>query len=88
MLDFSFHVDPLTDAPRDIAAGETARRRVILPPLSTGRYRIEFDCVASRVSWFAQIGIETGDGRAGGHSTVGILISWARGARSYTPDGG
>jgi hypothetical protein len=53
---FDFHVEPLTDPPREIAAGETVRRRVMLPPLAPGCYRVELDCVASHVTWFAQVG--------------------------------
>jgi hypothetical protein len=29
---------------------------VALPALPAGQYRIELDCVASRVTWFAQVG--------------------------------
>jgi hypothetical protein len=27
-----------------------------LPPIARGRYRLEVDCVASHVTWFAQVG--------------------------------
>lgn len=56
---FDFHVEPLTDPPRDIAPGESVRRRVTLPPLPPGEYRIELDGVASHVTWFAQAGSKT-----------------------------
>ena len=59
LLSFDFHVDPLADPPREIAPGETVRRHVILPPLAPGRYRVELDCVASQVTWFAQAGSRT-----------------------------
>jgi hypothetical protein len=26
-----------------------------LPPIAAGRYRVELDCVASHVTWFAQV---------------------------------
>jgi len=53
---FDFHVEPLADPPREIAPGETVRRRAVLPALAAGRYRLELDCVAARVTWFAQAG--------------------------------
>ena len=46
----------LTEPPREIAPGETAACRLVLPPLAPGRYILEIDCVAARVTWFAQIG--------------------------------
>ena len=56
MLNFDFYCESLVDGPREIAPGETVQRRVILPAVPAGDYRIEFDCVASRVTWFAQVG--------------------------------
>jgi ubiquinone/menaquinone biosynthesis C-methylase UbiE len=56
LLEFDFHLEPLSDVPRDVEPGETIRLRVTLPSLPPGQYHIEFDCVASRVTWFAQIG--------------------------------
>jgi 2-polyprenyl-3-methyl-5-hydroxy-6-metoxy-1,4-benzoquinol methylase len=56
LVTFDFHVEPLTDPPREIPAGETVRCRVTLPPIAAGRYRVELDCVASHVTWFAQVG--------------------------------
>jgi 2-polyprenyl-3-methyl-5-hydroxy-6-metoxy-1,4-benzoquinol methylase len=56
LVTFDFHVEPLTDPPRAIPPGDTVRCRVTLPPLAAGRYRLELDCVASHVTWFAQVG--------------------------------
>jgi ubiquinone/menaquinone biosynthesis C-methylase UbiE len=56
LLNFDFHTEPLTDPPREIAPGESVRCRVTLPGLTVGQYRLEFDCVASRVTWFSQVG--------------------------------
>ena len=56
LVTFDFHVEPLTDPPREIPPGETVRCRVTLPPIAAGRYRLELDCVASHVTWFAQVG--------------------------------
>jgi hypothetical protein len=56
LLDFDFHLEPLSDIARDIEPGETIRRRVTLPSLPPGTYHVEFDCVAFRVTWFAQVG--------------------------------
>lgn len=59
LLAFDFHVQPLTDPPRPIAPGENVRCRLRLPPLLPGSYRIEMDCVAAQVTWFAQAGSRT-----------------------------
>jgi SAM-dependent methyltransferase len=56
LVSFDFHCAPLTDPPREIQPGETVRRRVTLPPIAAGRYRLEVDCVASHVTWFALVG--------------------------------
>jgi SAM-dependent methyltransferase len=48
--------DRLAEPGREIPPGETRRLRVSLPPQPAGRYLFEFDCVASRVAWFAQMG--------------------------------
>jgi SAM-dependent methyltransferase len=56
MQKFDFYRGPVTDPTREIAPGETVEREVTLPPLPAGRYRLELDCVASQVAWFAQIG--------------------------------
>ncbi len=59
MLDLDYHTEPLTDVDREVLPGETIRCRMTLPGLAAGRYRIELDCVASNVAWFAQAGSET-----------------------------
>ena len=56
LLNFDFHTERLTDPPRPIATGETVRCRVTLPPIAAGSYRLELDCVATDVTWFAQAG--------------------------------
>ena len=56
LVTFDYHWVALTSPPRAVPAGETVRCRVTLPPLTAGRYWLEFDCVAQRVAWFAQIG--------------------------------
>jgi 2-polyprenyl-3-methyl-5-hydroxy-6-metoxy-1,4-benzoquinol methylase len=56
LVTFDFHVERLTDPPREIPPGGTVRCRVTLPPIAAGRYRLELDCVASHVTWFAQVG--------------------------------
>jgi hypothetical protein len=56
LVSFDFHTEPLTAPPRQIAPGETVRVRVTLPPIGPGRYRLELDCVAAHVTWFAQAG--------------------------------
>lgn len=56
LVTFDFHVEPLTDPPREIPPGETVRRRVTLPAIAPGRYRLELDCVAAHVTWFAPVG--------------------------------
>jgi hypothetical protein len=56
LVTFDFHVAPLTDPPREIPPGDTVRCRVTLPPIAAGRYRLELDCVAAHVTWFAQAG--------------------------------
>ncbi len=59
MRKFDFHAEPLTNPPRPVEPGETIRLRMTLPTLSAGLYEIEMDCVASRVTWFAQAGSKT-----------------------------
>jgi hypothetical protein len=56
LLAFDFHTQPLTAPPREIAPGETLVCRMTLPALNPGRYRVELDCVAEHVTWFAQAG--------------------------------
>jgi ubiquinone/menaquinone biosynthesis C-methylase UbiE len=55
LVSFDFHVEPLTDPPRRIQPGETVRLRFTLP-VPPGPHRVELDCVASHVTWFAQSG--------------------------------
>jgi SAM-dependent methyltransferase len=56
LLNFELGATPITDPPRPIAPGERVTVRLTVPPQPAGRYRIELDCVASDVTWFAQIG--------------------------------
>lgn len=46
----------LSEGSREIPSGETLRLRARVPAQAAGRYVFEFDCVASRVAWFAQVG--------------------------------
>jgi SAM-dependent methyltransferase len=46
----------LANPPKTIAPNETVSCRLTLTGLAAGRYRIELDCVAERVAWFAQAG--------------------------------
>jgi len=59
LLDFEIHGESLSDSNRPIEPGETVRARVVIPGQAPGRYRIELDCVASHVTWFAQVGSST-----------------------------
>lgn len=59
MLSLDFHTEPLVEPAREVLPGETLQRRVTLPGLAAGQYRIELDCVAAQVAWFAQAGSET-----------------------------
>jgi hypothetical protein len=56
LLEFDCIRQRLTEPPRAIAPGETVACRLVLPPRAPGRYVLEIDCVAARVTWFAQIG--------------------------------
>lgn len=47
---------PLTRPARTIAPNETVSCHVTISGLSPGRYRVEIDCVAEHVTWFAQAG--------------------------------
>ncbi len=44
--------------PRALAPQEEVTFEFELPPLESGRYTIELDCVANKVTWFAQVGSE------------------------------
>lgn len=48
--------NPLKEGFGEVTPGEMATLTVSLPPLPTGRYVVEIDCVADRVGWFAQLG--------------------------------
>lgn len=56
ILNLDFHSEPPSNPARDVAPGETLHARMTLPPLPSGRYLLEFDCVAAGVTWFAQQG--------------------------------
>ena len=56
LVSFDFHVVPLTDPPRPVQPGESVRCQFTVPALPPGPHRLELDCVASHVSWFAQAG--------------------------------
>lgn len=56
LITFDVHWERLTDPPREIAPGETVSVRLSLPPQGAGNYVLEIDCVAARVTWFAQAG--------------------------------
>jgi SAM-dependent methyltransferase len=56
LLIFDHVCQPLTDPPRPIPPGETVRCVLVIPPLGPGQYRLELDCVAADVTWFAQAG--------------------------------
>jgi hypothetical protein len=56
LLAFDFHWQPLTVPAREIEPGETVACRLSLPMQPAGRYILELDCVASKVTWFSQVG--------------------------------
>jgi hypothetical protein len=56
LLNFNAHSEPLTVPGREINAGETVTLRLALAPQRAGHYIVELDCVATRVTWFAQSG--------------------------------
>ena len=56
LVSFDFHVVPLTNPPRAIQPGESVRTQFTVPALPAGGRRLELDCVASHVTWFAQAG--------------------------------
>ena len=53
LIDLDYARTPL---PRALEPGEETTVEMSLPPLSSGRYVIELDCVAENVAWFAQVG--------------------------------
>jgi 2-polyprenyl-3-methyl-5-hydroxy-6-metoxy-1,4-benzoquinol methylase len=56
LLRFDVGRVPLTDPPRMLAPNDVASCRLTLAGLDAGSYRLEIDCVAERVAWFAQVG--------------------------------
>ena len=56
LLNFDAGRVVLTTPPRTLAPNEAASCRLTLPGLDAGRYRLEIDCVAERVTWFAPVG--------------------------------
>jgi SAM-dependent methyltransferase len=56
LLDFDAARQPPTMPSREIAPGDTITCQLALAPRREGRYILELDCVASRVTWFAQVG--------------------------------
>jgi len=55
LIEFHYVWQPL---PRALAPQEELTFELDLPPLEPGRYVVELDCVANRVTWFAQTGSE------------------------------
>ena len=53
LLNLDYHWQWL---PRPLSAGEEVELDFALPPLDAGTYTFEFDCVANKVAWFAQVG--------------------------------
>jgi SAM-dependent methyltransferase len=53
LLDLNFLWRPL---PHGLAPGEAVEMTFELPPLASGSYILELDCVANEVAWFAQLG--------------------------------
>jgi 2-polyprenyl-3-methyl-5-hydroxy-6-metoxy-1,4-benzoquinol methylase len=56
LLNFDAGRVALTSPPRTLAPNEAASCRLTLSGLAAGHYRVELDCVAERVTWFAQAG--------------------------------
>ena len=56
LLNFDAGRVALTNPLRSLAPNEAASCRLTLSGLAAGRYRVELDCVAERVTWFAQVG--------------------------------
>lgn len=55
LIRFDYVWQPL---PRALALQEETSFSFDLPPLEPGRYIVELDCVANKVTWFAQVGSE------------------------------
>ena len=56
LVNFEASRAPLATPPRTIAPNEAVSCRLTISGLRPGRYRVEVDCVAERVTWFAQAG--------------------------------
>ena len=56
LLRFDALSQPLAVPPREISPGETVDVVLRVPTPGPGRYRLELDCVADGVAWFAQLG--------------------------------
>jgi 2-polyprenyl-3-methyl-5-hydroxy-6-metoxy-1,4-benzoquinol methylase len=56
LIHYDFHAHQIVVPPRAIMPGEVLPCRIEFPELPAGHYELEFDCVAARVTWFAQIG--------------------------------
>jgi 2-polyprenyl-3-methyl-5-hydroxy-6-metoxy-1,4-benzoquinol methylase len=56
LLNFEAGRVALTSPPRTLAPNDAASCRLTLSGLAAGRYRVELDCVAEQVTWFAQAG--------------------------------
>ena len=59
LLAFDIFGEPFAPVDRVIEPGDTVRTRVVIPGRPAGRYRVELDCVADKVTWFAQVGSKT-----------------------------
>jgi len=59
LLDFNIYAEPFAGLARAVEPGETVRTRIVIPAQPAGRYRVEVDCVADKVTWFAQVGSKT-----------------------------
>jgi SAM-dependent methyltransferase len=52
----TFDIARVALSDREIAPGESVNVTLMIPPQAAGHYRLELDCVADGVTWFAQIG--------------------------------
>ncbi|HET8796896.1 MAG TPA: methyltransferase domain-containing protein, partial [Thermoanaerobaculia bacterium] len=59
LLRFDHAWQPLGESAKEIAPGENVEVAFEIPALTPGRYSLQFDCVANRVAWFAQLGSTT-----------------------------
>jgi hypothetical protein len=79
LLQFDVAREPLTRPPREVAPGETISCRLSVPPQRAGDYLIEVDCVAARVTWFAQIGSHP--------ATVPVVVQRSTFSATGSPEG-